>query len=348
MAGPGRFRGGTDVQHRGSIMTRRLRMINAINEALFEEMERDSKVILFGEDVRTSLFGDTKGLHKRFGPNRVRDTPICEQTISGMAVGAAAAGYRVVCHMMYANFLYTGMDAIANQAAKLRLMTGGQIRLPIVYLAVSGGGRSAAAQHSDSVHPLLMNIGGLKVVMPGSPADAKGLLKTAIRDDDPVVFLQAAGRGGESGDVPAGEHLVPFRKAEIRRPGTDVTVVAIGGMNPVAAKAAMQLAEEGIEVELLDPRTLVPFDEESVLASIAKTGRMVVVDEARDACGAAAYIAAIAADKGFSDLRAPVRRVTVDGFAMPYSPPLEKAVLPNVERVCAAVKEVIAYERKNA
>ena len=168
------------------------RMIQAINDALVEEMERDPRVILFGEDVKISLFGDTRGLHEHFGSDRMRNTPICETLMTGMAVGAAAAGYRAICHMMFGNFLYTGFDAIANQAAKLRYMTGGQITLPLVYMAVMGGGKSAAAQHSDSMHPMLMNLGGLKVVVPSSPADAKGLLKAAIRDDNPVVFLQPA------------------------------------------------------------------------------------------------------------------------------------------------------------
>ncbi|MGE4246329.1 MAG: alpha-ketoacid dehydrogenase subunit beta, partial [Parvibaculaceae bacterium] len=275
-----------------------------------------------------------------------RDTPISEQLITGMAVGAAAAGYRVVCHMMYSNFLYTGFDAIANQAAKLRLMTGGQIRLPIVYIAVSGGGRSAAAQHSDSVHPLLMNLGGLKVVTPSIPADAKALLKTAIRDDNPVVFLQAAGRGGESGEVPDGEALLPLGEAALRREGSDVTVVAFGNMARNALKAAEACASDGVSVEVVDPRTLVPLDLETILASVRKTGRLVVVDEARDACSAASQIAAIAADQAFGDLKAPIRRVTVDNVAMPYSPPLEQAVLPSVERIMDAIQSVTEYKGK--
>ncbi len=325
---------------------KRLRMINAINEALIEEMERDPKVILFGEDVKASLFGDTKDLFRRFGPDRVRDTPICEQLISGMAVGAAAAGYRVVCHMMYANFLYTGFDAIANQAAKLRLMTGGQITLPIVYLAVSGGGRSAAAQHSDSPHPLLMNLGGIKVVAPSIPADAKALLKTAIRDQSTVVFLQAAGRGGESGDVPEGEVLLPLGQAVVRQPGSDVTVVAFGNMARNALKAAEHCASEGISVEVVDPRTLVPLDSATILSSVRKTGRLVVVDEARDCCSAASHIAAVVADEGFDALRAPIRRVTVDNIAMPYSPPLEQGVLPSVDRIVAAITSVFSHKSK--
>lgn len=323
----------------------RKRLIQAMNEALQEEMERDPRIVLFGEDVRASLFGDTKGLWKRFGPDRVRDTPICEALISGMAVGAAAAGRRVVCHLMFGNFVYTGMDAIANQAAKLRYMTNGQIKLPITYLAVSGGGRSAAAQHSDAVHPVLANLGGVKVVMPGSPADAKGLLKAAIRDDDPVFFLQAAGRGGEAGEVPEGDFVIPLGTASVRRPGRDLTLVAIGAMVRPALEAAEALAGEGIEVEVVDPRTIVPLDLETILGSVRKTGRLVVVDEARDTCSVASHIAALAAERAFDALVAPVRRVTVPDCCIPYAPVLERAVLPGVEQVEAAIRAALAWRR---
>lgn len=310
-------------------------MIHAINDALLEEMERDERVVLFGEDVGLSIFGDTRGLQERFGSERVRNTPISEALLTGMAVGAAAAGYRVVCHVMYANFLYTGFDAIANQAAKLRLMTRGRIRLPIVYMAVAGGGRSSAAQHSDSPHPALMNLGGVYVVSPGSPADAKGLLKSAIRSDDPVVFLQPASRGGDMGDVPDEEALVPLGRAAVIRTGDDVTLVAIGSMVRPTMKAAEALAERGISAEVIDPRTLFPVDKDTVLASVRRTGRLVVVDEARDTCSAASYISAIVADEGFSSLRAPIRRVTVRDLPIPYSPPLERAMIPDAERIAA-------------
>jgi len=317
------------------------RLIQAINEALVEEMERDSRVILFGEDVKISLFGDTKGLAERFGAQRVRNTPISETVMTGMAVGAAAAGYRVVCHMMFANFLYTGFDAIANQAAKLRYMTAGQIRLPLVYMAVMGAGRSAGAQHSDVPYPMLMNLGGVKVAVPSTPADAKGLLKAAIRDDNPVVFLQPARRGGEQGEVPDGEHLVPLGSADVKRAGDDVTVVAIGAMVRHALRAAEMLQGEDVSIEVVDPRTLFPLDEETILRSVRKTGRLVVVDEARTTCSAASEIAAIVAEKAFGALRAPVRRVTVRDVAIPYSPPLEKAVLPDEHSVIHAVRETM-------
>jgi pyruvate dehydrogenase E1 component beta subunit len=316
-------------------------MIQAINEALAEEMARDPRVILFGEDVEISIMGDTRGLHATFGSDRVRNTPICETVMTGMAVGAAAAGYRPICHMMYGNFLYTGMDAIANQAAKLRYMTGGQIRVPVVYMGVFGAGRSSAAQHSDAMHPMFMNLGGIKVVLPASPADAKGLLKSAIRDDNPVIFLQAAGRGGEAGDVPEEEYTIPLGVAEVKRPGRDVTLVAIGAMVRPALRAAETLAGEGIEAELIDPRTLMPLDEATIVASVQRTGRLVVVDEARDVCSAASHIAAVVTEAAWGALKAAPRRVTVPDVAIPYSPPLEKALLPDPERIAAAVRATL-------
>ncbi|HEY6923081.1 MAG TPA: transketolase C-terminal domain-containing protein, partial [Steroidobacteraceae bacterium] len=238
-------------------MSRR-RYTQAINDALFEEMERDPKVIVFGEDVELAIFGDTRGLLERFGRNRIRNTPICEATLTGMAVGAAAAGYRVVLHMMFANFLYTGFDAIANQMAKLRLMTGGQLELPITIMSGYGGGRSNAAQHSDTPHSLLMNLGGVNVAVPSTPADAKGLLKTAIRGRNPTFFMEASGQGGTSGEVPEGDHTVAFGRASVAREGRDATVIAIGTMVRPALGAAKQLEAQGVSVEVIDPRTLVP------------------------------------------------------------------------------------------
>ena len=323
------------------------RLIQAINDALFEEMERDPRVVLFGEDVEISMFGDTKGLRERFGPDRVRDTPICEALLTGMAVGMAAAGWRPVLHMMFANFMYTGFAAIANQMAKLHLMTGGQMKLPITVIAGFGGGRSTAAQHSDCPYPLFMNLGGLNVAVPSNAGDAKGLLKSAVRSNDPVIFLEPGGRGGEMGEVPEGEHLVPFGKSSVRRTGSDVTIVAIAAMVKLAEQAAKRLAEEGIDAEIIDPRTLVPLDEDGILASLARTGRLMIVDEARDRCSAASQIAAVAADRGFGLLAAPVKRVTVPNVCMPYAPVLERSVYPNVERIAAAARELMD-KRKTA
>jgi pyruvate/2-oxoglutarate/acetoin dehydrogenase E1 component len=311
----------------------RKRYTQAITEALFEEMERDPKVIVFGEDVELAIFGDTRGLLERFGRDRIRNTPICEATLTGMAVGAAAAGYRVVLHMMFSNFLYTGFDAIANQMAKLRLMTGGQLELPITVMAGYGGGRSNAAQHSDTPHPLLMNLGGVNVAVPATPADAKGLLKTAIRGRNPTFFLEASGRGGDSGEVPEGDHTVPFGKASVAREGRDVTLIAIGTMLKPTLAAAQKLELAGISAEVIDPRTLVPLDEDTILRSVRKTGRAVVVDEARDRCSAASQIAAVIADKAFSALKAPIKRITVPDVAMPYAPNAELRVFPSEEQI---------------
>ena len=319
----------------------RKRMIQAINEALDGEMAKDPKVVVFGEDVEISLFGDTRGLKDRHGAHRVRNMPISETVMTGMAVGAAAAGYKVVCHMMFGNFMYTGFDSIANQASKLRYMTAGQIALPIVYMGVFGGGRSAAAQHSDAMHPMIMNLGGIKVALPATPADAMGLLRSAIHDPNPVMFLQAAGRGGEQGEVPEGDHVIELGKASTVQEGDDVTVVAIGAMVRPALRAAQELAGSGIGVDLIDPRTVVPLDSEMIFASVRKTGRLVVVDEARDMCSAASHVAAICADQCFDALKAPIRRVTVPDVALPYSPPLEKALLPNVASISDAVRRLL-------
>ncbi len=318
----------------------RKRMIQAINEALHGEMEKDDSIVVFGEDVEISLFGDTRGLKDRFG-KRVRNMPISETVMSGMAVGAAAAGYKVVCHMMFGNFMYTGFDSIANQASKLRYMTAGQISLPIVYMGVFGGGRSAAAQHSDAMHPMFMNLGGIKVALPATPADAMGLLRASIHDPNPVMFLQAAGRGGESGEVPDEDHVIELGKASTVHKGDDVTVVAIGAMVRPALRAVQKLAGDGIGADLIDPRTVVPLDSAAILASVRRTGRLVVVDEARDMCSAASHIAAVCADQAFDALRAPIRRVTVPDVAMPYSPTLEKALLPNEASISEAVRQVV-------
>jgi acetoin:2,6-dichlorophenolindophenol oxidoreductase subunit beta len=315
----------------------RRRYIQAINDALFEEMERDPKVILFGEDVELAMMGDTRGLLAKFGRDRIRNTPICEATLTGMSVGAASAGYRVILHMMFSNFIYTGFDAIANQMAKLRLMTGGQLALPITVLCGYGGGRSNAAQHSDTPYSVLMNLGGINVLTPSNAADAKGLLKQAIRGNNPSFFMEASGRGGETGEVPDGEHLVPFGKAAILREGQAATVVAIGHMVKHALEAADQLANQGVAVEVIDPRTLVPLDEAAIIRSVEKTGHLVVVDEARDRCSAASQIAAVVADKGFSALKGPIKRVTVPNVAMPYAPAGERRLLPNPASIADAV-----------
>ncbi len=311
----------------------RKRYTHAINEALIEEMSRDPKVIVYGEDVELAIMGDTRGLLDKFGRERIRNTPICEATLTGMAVGAAAAGCRVVVHMMFSNFIYTEFDAIANQMAKLHLMTGGQAVMPITIIAAYGGGGSNAAQHSDSGYPVLVNLGGVNVVMPATPADAKGLLKTAIRGNNPTFFMEAIGRGGEQGEVPDGDYTVPFGKAATVREGKDVTLIAIGSMLKPTLEAAKKLEAAGIEAEVIDPRTLVPLDEEALVAAARNTGRVVVVDEARDRCSAASHIAAVLADKAFGYLKAPIKRVTVPNVCMPYAPNSERLMIPDADRI---------------
>ncbi len=317
----------------------RKRYTHAINEALIEEMSRDPKVIVYGEDVELAIMGDTRGLLDKFGRERIRNTPICEATLTGMAVGAAAAGCRVVVHMMFSNFIYTGFDAIANQMAKLHLMTGGQAVMPITIIAAYGGGGSNAAQHSDSGYPVLVNLGGVNVAMPATPADAKGLLKTAIRGNNPTFFMEAIGRGGEQGEVPDGDYTVPFGKAATVREGKDVTIIAIGSMLKPTLEAAKKLEAAGIDAEVIDPRTLVPLDEEALVAAARKTGRVVVVDEARDRCSAASHIAAVLADKAFGHLKAPVKRVTVPNVCMPYAPNSEKLMIPDADRIARTATE---------
>lgn len=319
----------------------KMRFIQAINHALVEEMARDPKVILIGEDVEASIFGDTRGLLEKFGPDRVRNTPISEQTLTGMAVGAAANGYRIVLHMMFANFVYTGFDAIANQMAKLRLMTGGQITLPITVMANYGGGRSTAAQHSDTPFSLLMNLGGIEVVAPSAPENAAGLMRSAIRSDNPTFFLEPGGRGGDTGEVPDGEHLTPLGQARVLRDGDDITLITMGSMTRMVLRTATKLEAEGISAQVLDLQSLVPLDEEAILEAAAAAGRVIIVEESRDRCSAASHIAAVLADKGFASLKAPVRRITVPDTAMPYAPSAELPLLPNPERVIAAAKALI-------
>ena len=314
----------------------KMALMHAVRAAYNEEMERNPDLIVMGEDVVMSLFGDTRGLWETFGSERVRNTPIAEWALSSMAVGAAMAGTPVLCHLMFGNFIYNSMDSIANQASRLRLMTGGQARLPVTFFAAMGAGSSTAAQHSDTPYPILMNLSGINVVVPATPADAKGLMKTALRSDTPTVFLVPRTRGAVTGEVPEGEYLVPFGQAAIHREGGDVTIVAIGSAVQHALAAAKTLEEQGIEADVIDPRTLVPLDYDSILKSVAKTGHLIVVDEARESCSAASQIGAVVAERAFGSLRAPIRRITTPNIGMPFAPGLEKAILPNPERIVAA------------
>jgi acetoin:2,6-dichlorophenolindophenol oxidoreductase subunit beta len=319
----------------------RINFIQAINQALAEEMERDPSTFLMGEDVVLGAFGATKGLIDKFGSMRVRNTPISEAGFVGAAVGAAMAGTRPICEVEFASFFYCAFDQVCNQAAKLRYMSGGQARMPITFRAVFGAMGGAAAQHSETVYAQFLSVPGLKLVVPSGPADMKGLLKSAIRDDNPTIVFEHGALGRLSEETPDGDHLVPLGKAAVKRAGEHATLVAIGAMVPKAMKVAEKLAKENISVEVIDPRTLIPLDEEAILASVEKTNRFVIADEGHLRGGAASDIAAIVAEKGFDFLDAPVRRVASLDVPIPFSPPLERAAIADEARIEAAIRDVV-------
>lgn len=315
----------------------------AINEALREEMRRDQKVFVMGEDVGIfgGCFGVTTGMIDEFGPERVLDTPISETAIMGSAVGAAAAGLRPVPEIMFMDFLAVCLDELVNQAAKMRYMFGGKAKVPLTLRTVLGAGLGAAAQHSQSLEAWICHVPGLKVVMPSTAADAKGLLKSAIRDDNPVVFLEHKMMYAMSGEVPDGEYTIPLGKAEIKRVGKDVTIVATSLMVHKALAAAETLAAEGIEAEVIDPRTLVPFDKETLFQSVEKTGRLVIVHEAVKTGGFGGEIAAMVAEECFDVLDAPIKRVAAPFTPIPFATGLETAFIPNEEKIIEAVKAIL-------
>jgi len=315
--------------------------VRAMHEGLRDAMREDETVVVIGEDVDRGIIGATRGLIEEFGPGRVRNTPISEATFCGACVGAAAAGLRPVVDLMVGSFFYVAMDQVANQAAKLPYMSGGQINLPIVYFTASGPSSSAAAQHSENPHPMLMNVAGLKVVMPGTPYDAKGLMHAAIRDPNPVVYFQDAVLGGVKGPVPEESYVLPIGKADVKRDGDDVTIVAIGALVLKAMAVAEELAAQGISVEVVDPRTLVPLDRETILTSVRKTGRVVVCDNARLTCSAASEIAALVAEQAFDALKAPPKRVAWEDVPVPFSPVLEQRVLVGEVDIRDAVLSVL-------
>lgn len=312
-------------------------LVTAMRDGLAEAMREDPSVVLFGEDADRSVMGSTRGLIDEFGPARVRNIPLSEATIVGCGVGAAAAGLRPVIDLMVSSFFYITMDQLANQAAKLRYMSGGQVQLPVVYFAATGGAGSAAAQHSESPHPTFIQQAGLKVVMPSTPSDAKGLMLAAVRDPNPVVYLQEASLGGTRGPVPEGPFEVPLGKATVRREGADVTVVAVGRTVRVALAVAEELDGEGVSIEVIDPRTLYPWDADTVMESVARTGRLVVLDTARQSCGFAAEVIAAACTEGFGSLTAAPVRVTAPDVPIPFAPQLERHLAVDEHKVKAAV-----------
>jgi pyruvate dehydrogenase E1 component beta subunit len=311
---------------------RELTYAQAIREAMTLEMRRDENVFLMGEDVGLygGAFGVSAGMFEEFGEARVKDTPISEAVIVGAAAGAAAMGMRPIAEIMFSDFLTIAMDQLVNQAAKMRYMFGGKVRVPMVVRTASGSGTGAAAQHSQSPEAWFCNAPGLKVVMPSTPADAKGLLISAIRDDNPVLFFEPKMLYRTKGHVPEGDYTVPLGKADIKREGTDLTIISYGRMLPVCLDAAAQMEKsEGISVEVVDPRTLVPLDKETIIASVSKTGRVLIVHEACQTGGFGGELAAVIADSSaFFKLDAPIRRCCGLDVPIPYCPELEKNVVP--------------------
>jgi acetoin:2,6-dichlorophenolindophenol oxidoreductase subunit beta len=336
-------------------MNRQLSFQQAINEALAQEMERDKTVILMGEDVAGGSgtegqmdawggpLGITKGLWSKFG-DRVMDTPISESAFVGAAIGAAVSGLRPVAELMFVDFMGVCFDQIFNQAAKFRYMFGGKAVTPLVVRTMCGAGFRAAAQHSQCLYPIFTHIPGLKCVVPSTPYDAKGLLIQAIRDDDPVIFFEHKLLYPMQGDVPQEPYAIPFGEASFVREGSDVTIVTLGRMVHVASDAAVALAKDGIDCEIIDLRTTSPLDEDSVLESVEKTGRVIVVDEASPRCNIATDISALIAEKAFASLKAPILRVTPPHTPVPFSDVLEDMYIPDAAKVVSAVRDLLRYK----
>lgn len=325
--------------------------LGAIGAAQREAMDADERVVIIGEDVEANVYGTTGGSGKsraaegdflqRYGRNRIRNTPISEEVIVGAAAGAAMTGLRPIVDLSYSSFLYMAMDQFVNQVAKNRYMFGGQASLPVVFRSAMFYGLNTGAHHSDRPYPMFMNVPGLKIVVPASPADAKGLLRTAVDSDDPVLTFEACLLWGMKEEVPEEEYRIPFGVGRTVREGDDVTVVAISNAVVEAAAAADKLQAKGVSVEVFDPRTLVPLDVEGILASVRRTGRLVIADPAHRTCGAAAEIAAIVAEHAFDSLTRPIVRVTTPDMQIPFSPALEKQMYPNRSSIEAAVRRVL-------
>jgi pyruvate/2-oxoglutarate/acetoin dehydrogenase E1 component len=309
-------------------------------EAVAEEMRRDPKVFYMSTDAIGPLL-------KEFGDQRVRATPITEAAFTGMAIGAAGCGFRPIADWRQVTFCFVAMDQIVNQAAKIHYMFGGQVPFPILFRASVGGGGQVAAQHSQSPYSMFMNVAGLKMFLPSTPYDMKGLLKTAIRDNNPVISFESSRLMGQKGPVPEDDYAIPFGQADIKREGSDVTVVALAWVVHESLAAAEELAKEGISVEVVDPRTLVPLDTETIRASVRKTGRLVIADEAGPTAGFSAEIAAVVTEDAatFGRLQAPVKRVCALPVPIPYSPILERHVFPDRNRIIAGIREVLAARR---
>jgi pyruvate/2-oxoglutarate/acetoin dehydrogenase E1 component len=330
----------TNREPTGNTRQRRMSYLDAIVEAQIEEMERDERVIMMGEDI--AIYGGGK-IVDRFDSSRVWAMPISEGGFTGVGIGAAITGMRPIVDLNIASFMYLASDQIINQAAKLRYMTGGQVGVPIVFRACMYYGASIAAQHSDRPYPLFMNVPGLKIISPTSPADVKGLLKSAVRDDDPVLFFEDSKLWSVKDDVPEDrDYLLPIGKAHIKRAGNDVTVVAISGAMRPTLEAASALAAEGIAIEVIDPRTLKPLDMDTIIESVSKTGRLILVENAHRMVNASSEIAAVVCEEAFDCLRKPIVRLTAPDVHVPFSPALERTMFPTGEKIVAAVRRMLS------
>ncbi|UFI05597.1 alpha-ketoacid dehydrogenase subunit beta [Roseibium aggregatum] len=331
-------------------MTREITLSRAVNEAIAEEMRRDPSIILLGEDVAEAgtPFKVLSGLVEEFGTDRIIDTPISEPGFMGIAVGAAMTGLRPIVDLMFGDFLYLVMDQLCNQAAKTHYMSGGKLNVPLVLRTNMGATRRSAAQHSQSLQALVAHIPGLKVAMPSSAYEAKGLMKTAIRDNNPVVIFEDKLMYNDKAPVPEEEYLIPFGQAHIKREGRDVTLVATSSMVQVAEEAAETLSREGISAEIIDPRTIVPLDEETILRSVRKTSRAIVIDEGHQSYGVTAEIAARISEKAFYHLDAPVIRMGAMDVPVPFSPALEDITVPNAAKVADNARKICRGELVHA
>jgi pyruvate dehydrogenase E1 component beta subunit len=322
---------------------RKITYSQSICEAIDEEMARDQNVIFLGEDIEVlgGNFRATPGLYEKYGGWRVRNTPISENSFTGLGLGAALTGLRPIIEIMFCDFMMLAGDQIVNQIAKIRYMSGGQARVPLTIRTTLGGGRSTAAQHSQSLQAIVCHIPGLKVVMPSSASEAKGLLKTAIRDDNPVIFFEHKMEYKNEYEVPEGEYTIPFGVANILQKGKDITIIGTSNLALRAHKAAKELTKEGISAEVIDPRTLVPFDKETIIESVKKTGRLLIVDEGYERCGVAAEIAMSILKDVFYYLNAPIERLTTANVPLPFSPVLEYYVIPDEKKIYQEAKKMV-------
>jgi len=324
-------------------VTRKITYAKAINEAIDEEMARDKNVILLGEDV--GLYGGnfkvSVNLYKKYGELRVKDTPISENSFVGLALGAALTGLRPIVEIMFCDFIMLASDQLFNQAAKIRYMSGGQAKVPLTIRTPIGGGRSSAAQHSQSLQAVACHFPGIKVVMPSSAAEAKGLLKTAIRDEDPVIFFEHKMEYNKKYEVPEKDYTIPFGKANILKKGNDITIVGTSNQALKAMEAAKNLQKEGISAEVIDPRTIIPFDKNTIINSVKKTGKLLIIDEGYECCGVASWIASSLMRDVFYYLDAPIEYLTTPNIPLPFSPSLEFSVIPDAKKIFKKAIELI-------